>query len=314
MKQQGQKKSTAIYLVISMRSQAAKLKEIMQEKKEKVELKEFNTSSTRTIAVASGKGGVGKSTFTVNFAYNLRLLEKEVLIIDSDIGMANLDIMLGVQPNYDMGHLLRGECSLEDAVIEGPAGIKLLSGITGDDSFIDIQNDAMQKLVDLGEQIEKNYDYLLIDLGAGAAKSIVNTILAAEELILLLTTEPTSVMDSYSLIKILANHNYNKPIKMVINQTEDEKDAQKTAERIIKTVKNYLDLDLTLIGSIAHDRKISAALRKQKPYAEIFSNRKAARDFENLARKITGEEKEKQAKGVKSYFYKMVGFFNKHVK
>jgi len=297
-----------------MRSQAAKLKEIMQKKKDEKEFQEFDTSSTRTIAIASGKGGVGKSTFTVNFAYNLRQLNKDVLIIDSDIGMANLDIMLGVQPNYDMGHLLRGECSLEDAVIEGPAGIKLLSGITGDDSFIDIQNDAMDKLIELGEQIEKNYDYLLIDLGAGAAKSIVSTIMAAEELILLLTTEPTSVMDSYSLIKILSNHQYHKSIKLVINQTEDEKDAQKTAKRIIKTVKNYLDLDLTLIGSIAHDRKISAALRKQKPYAEMFSKRKAARDFENIARKITGEEKEKQANGVKSYFSKMVNFFNKHVK
>jgi flagellar biosynthesis protein FlhG len=297
-----------------MRSQAARLKEIMQKKKDENEVQKFETSSTRTIAIASGKGGVGKSTFTVNFAYNLSKLGKEVLIIDSDIGMANLDIMLGVQPNYDMGHLLRGECSLEDAVIEGPAGIKLLSGITGDDSFIDIQNDAMQKLLELGDQIENNYDYLLIDLGAGAAKSIVNTILAAEELILLLTTEPTSVMDSYSLIKILSNHQYQKSIKLVINQTEDEKDAQKTAKRIIKTVKNYLDLELTLVGSIAHDRKISAALRKQKPYSEIFSNRKAAADFENIARKITGEEKEQQAKGVKSYFNKMVGFFNKHVK
>ncbi|MFN2341269.1 MAG: MinD/ParA family protein [Halanaerobium sp.] len=297
-----------------MRSQAAKLKEIMQQKKDESEVQKFETSSTRTIAIASGKGGVGKSTFTVNFAYNLRKLDKEVLIIDSDIGMANLDIMLGVQPNYDMGHLLRGECSLEDAVIEGPAGIKLLSGITGDDSFIDIQNDAMDKLIELGDQIENNYDYLLIDLGAGAAKSIVNTILAAEELILLLTTEPTSVMDSYSLIKILSNHQYQKSIKLVINQTEDEKDAQKTAKRIIKTVKNYLDLELTLVGSIAHDRKISAALRKQKPYSEIFPKRKAAGDFENIARKITGEEKEKQAKGVKSYFSKMVSFFNKHVK
>ena len=305
---------TTIYLVIFMRSQAAKLKEIMQKKKDERGLQEFETSSTRTIAIASGKGGVGKSTFTVNLAYNLRKLDKEVLIIDSDIGMANLDIMLGVQPNYDMGHLLRGECSLEDAVIEGPAGIKLLSGITGDDTFIDIQNDAMEKLIELGDQIEKNYDYLLIDLGAGAAKSIVNTILAAEELILLLTTEPTSVMDSYSLIKILSKHQYQKSIKLVINQTEDEKDAQKTAKRIIKTVRNYLDLDLTLIGSIAHDRKISAALRRQKPYAEIFSNRKAARDFENVARKITGEKNEEEAKGVKSYFSKMVSFFNKHVK
>lgn len=300
--------------MIFMRSQAAKLKEIMKKKKDEIEVEEFKTSSTRTIAIASGKGGVGKSTFTVNFAYNLRKLDKKVLIIDSDIGMANLDIMLGVQPNYDMGHLLRGECSLQDAVVEAPAGIKLLSGITGDDSFIDIQSNAMQKLVALGDQIEKEYDYLLIDLGAGAAKSIINTILAAEELILLLTTEPTSVMDSYSLIKILANHKYKKSIKLVVNQIEDKNEAQKTAKRIIKTVKNYLDLDLTLVGNISHDRKISEALRKQKPYSEIFSNRKAARDFERVARKITGAEQEQQAKGVKSYFYKVVGFFNKHVK
>jgi len=299
-----------------MLSQAAKLKEIVKKKKEEM-LKNSSDNNTarhenrtRTIAIASGKGGVGKSTLTVNLAYNLTRLEKEVLIIDSDIGMANLDIMLDVSPIYDMGHLLRGECTLQEAIVKESSGISILSGITGDDSFIDINTDKMNKMVNIAGEMEKDYDYLLIDLGAGAGKSIVSTILSAEELLLVLTTEPTSVMDSYSLIKILAKHNFAKPVKLVLNQIDKKKDAQKTAERMKKTVKKYLDIEMELIGQISHDRNISTAVRKQRPFSEIYSGRPAAEDFEKLARKISGEEVEKHSKGVKSYFYKMVGFFN----
>ncbi|MGM0602301.1 MAG: MinD/ParA family protein [Bacillota bacterium] len=302
-----------------MLSQAAKLKEIVKKKKEDMLKDEGNNSvgkksRTRTIAIASGKGGVGKSTLTVNLAYNLTKLEKEVLVIDSDIGMANLDIMLDVNPIYDMGHLLRGECSLQEAIVKDPSGISILSGITGDDSFINIDTTKMEKMVDIAGEMEKDYDYLLIDLGAGASKSIVSTILSAEELLLVLTTEPTSVMDSYSLIKILAKYNFNKPVKLVLNQVDRKKDAEKTAKRMKKTVKKYLDIELDLVGQISHDRNISAAIRKQRPFSEIYSGRTAAEDFENLARIITGEEVEKPSKGVKSYFYKMVGFFSSNRK
>lgn len=296
-----------------MRSQAAKLKEMMKEKKEEMKNSfenngaEENASSTRTIAVASGKGGVGKSTFSSNFAYQLAKLGKKVLIIDSDIGMANLDIMLGVQPKYDLGHLLRDECSLDEAICEGPAGIKLLSGITGDDSFIDYDKDSINKLINIGSRLEKDFDYLLIDLGAGASKSIINTIRSVDELIIVLTTEPTSVMDSYSLIKILSKHNYKRPLKMVVNQVDSQKDAQKTAKRMMSTIEKYLGIESTLLGTVNSDKKIGYAIRQQKPFSELFPERRAALDFEKIARKISGEKK--PAKGVKSYFYKMIGFF-----
>ena len=299
-----------------MRNQAARLKEMMKEKLEEkkedaaaasktAEFENTNTT-TRTIAVASGKGGVGKSTFSSNFAYQLCKLDKKVLIIDSDIGMANLDIMLGVQPKYDLGHLLRDECTLEEAICDAPAGIKLLSGITGDDSFIDDNTNSINKLLNIGSTLEKDFDFLLIDLGAGASRSIVNTIRAVDELILVLTTEPTSIMDSYSLIKILANHDYKSPVKMVINQVNNEKEAKKTAERMISTVKKYLNIELTMLGTVSSDNKISAAIRKQKPFSELFPHRDTALDFEKIARKVSGEKK--SAKGVKSYFYKMIGF------
>jgi flagellar biosynthesis protein FlhG len=292
-----------------MSNQAAKLKEMVRKKKNTVEKTPELRANARTIAVASGKGGVGKSTFTVNFAYNLSKLGKKVLLVDSDIGMANLDILLGVQPKFDIGHLLRGECTLSDALIEGPAGVKLLSGITGDDTFINIGNEAVQKLVNIGAELEKDFDYLLIDLGAGASENIINTILAVEELIIVLTSEPTSVMDSYSLIKILSNHNYNRAIKLVLNQSENIKESEKITNRMINTVANYLDIDLEMLGTISYDRKISTAVRRQKPYSEVFAGRKAAEDIEKIAYEMAGREK--PAAGIKSYFYKMIGFFNK---
>ncbi len=295
-----------------MHNQAAKLKEMMKEKKKdlaadsKTDEFENTNNTTRTIAVASGKGGVGKSTFSSNFAYQLCELDKRVLIIDSDIGMANLDIMLGVQPKYDLGHLLRDECTLEEAICDAPAGIKLLSGITGDDSFIDNDKNSINKLLNIGTSLEQEFDFLIIDLGAGASKSIVNTIRAVDELILILTTEPTSIMDSYSLIKILSKHNYKRPVKVVINQVNNEKEAKKTAKRMISTVRKYLNIELTLLGTVSSDNKISAAVRKQKLFSELFPHRDTTLDFEKIARKISGEKK--SAKGVKSYFYKMIGF------
>jgi len=292
-----------------MINQAAKLKEIVQEKKNKAKSADKISTNARTIAVASGKGGVGKSTFTVNFAYNLSKLGKNVLIIDSDLGMANLDILLGVQPQFDIGHLLRGDCTLDDALVEGPEGIKLLSGITGDDTFINIGSQAMQKLVQVGAELEKDFDFFLIDLGAGAAKSVVSTIMAAEELILVLTTEPTSVMDSYSLIKILSKHNYSRPIKLVVNQADDQKEAEKISDRMIKTVGKYLDIELERLGLISYDRKISTSVRRQKPFSEVYANREAAKDIEKIAYQVTGQDK--PSAGIKSYFYKMIGFFNK---
>lgn len=292
-----------------MSNQAARLKEIIKEKKKKVNPAASLQNSARTIAVASGKGGVGKSTFTINFAYHLSRLDRKVLVVDSDIGMANLDIMLGVKPKYDIGHLLREECSLEDALIEGPEGINLLSGITGDDTFINIGSQAMQKLMNIGGQLEDEFDFLLIDLGAGAAQNIVNTILAAEELVLVLTSEPTSIMDSYSLIKILAKHNYHRPIKLLINQIDDKKEAEKMTGRMVKTVAKYLDIDLEILGIIPYDRRMSTAVHKQKIFSELYSDRAAAEEIEKIAYKITGEEK--KSPGIKSYFYKMLGFFNK---
>ncbi|MFW6273424.1 MAG: MinD/ParA family protein [Halanaerobium sp.] len=292
-----------------MSNQAAKLKEMVKDKRSSLKKRTERTTNARTIAVASGKGGVGKSTFTVNFAYNLSKLGKKVLIVDSDIGMANLDILLGIQPKFDIGHLLRGDCALEDALIEGPAGVNLLSGITGDDTFINIGTQAVEKLVNIGSELEKDFDFLIIDLGAGAAENIINTILAVEELIIVLTTEPTSVMDSYSLIKILSNHNYSKSIKLVLNQSDNIKESEKISRRMIKTVGDYLDIELEMLGTISYDRKISTAVRRQKPYSEVFAGRKAAEDFEKIAYEMAGREK--PAAGIKSYFYKMIGFFNK---
>lgn len=292
-----------------MANQAAKLKEIVNEKNREAILKGMN-SNARTIAVASGKGGVGKSTFTANFAYHLSKIGKKVLVIDSDIGMANLDILLGVQPSYDLGHLLRGECSLEDALVEGPAGIKLLSGITGDDSFINVQNKTVHKLMNIGAELEKDFDFVLIDLGAGASQNIISTILAAEELIMILTTEPTSIMDSYSLIKILSNHDYKRSVNILINQSEKKSQADKISKRMKKTVARYLELELDVLGIIAYDRNMSKAVHKQELFCEIYKNSDAAKEIERIAYQLTGEKK--QRAGIKSYFFKMLGFLKKN--
>ena len=185
-----------------MNDQAARLRERVLNNKQK----------TRIIAVASGKGGVGKSSISLNLALAIQELDKKVLLLDSDLGMANIDILLGITPNFNLSHVLKGKCRLEEAVVRGPADISFLAGTTGVDELINISSVEAGRLIEAASQMEENYDIILLDIGAGVHYSVTNFIMGSDEVLVILTPEPTAVMDAYSLIKILSIKHYNGKI------------------------------------------------------------------------------------------------------
>lgn len=293
-----------------MNNQAAKLKDYMESKN----IKDFDGigkrdggKQSRIIAVASGKGGVGKSTITVNLALALRELDKDVFLIDSDIGMANIDVLLGLKTKYDLNHVLKGMCSLRQAVETGPYGLNVLSGISGIDNVLNISNENIKHLLKGVTEIEKNYDVILLDTGAGASQSVINFTTASDEILIVLTPEPTSIMDSYSLIKLLSGSQYQGKLHLVVNRVDSQKEADSIIDRFITTARKYLDLDIDLLGTIPNDNLIAKSIKKQHPVFKLYPESEVNDHFLKLAGNLIGKELDLPSRGIKSFFYKLIG-------
>ncbi|HMA60053.1 MAG TPA: MinD/ParA family protein [Halanaerobiales bacterium] len=293
-----------------MNNQAAKLKDYMESNN----IKDFDEignrdkdKQSRIIAVASGKGGVGKSTITVNLALALRELEKEVFLIDSDIGMANIDVLLGLKTKYDLNHVLKGLCSLKQAVETGPYGLNVLSGISGIDDVLNISNENIKHLLSGVTEIERNYDVILLDTGAGASQSVINFTTAADEILIVLTPEPTSIMDSYSLIKLLSSSQYRGKLHLVVNRVDSQKEADSIIDRFITTARKYLDLNIDLLGTIPNDNLISKSIKKQHPVFKLYPESEVNDYFLQLAGNLIGKELDLPSRGIKNFFYKLIG-------
>ncbi|MFW5986040.1 MAG: MinD/ParA family protein [Halanaerobiales bacterium] len=266
--------------------------------------------NTRIIAIASGKGGVGKTNIAVNLGLLLNQEEEKTLLIDADFGMANIDVVLGITPKYNLGHIIRGKCYLEDAIIAGPKELDILPGTSGADSLINMSSIAIKRLMKTSNYIEDNYSFVLIDVGAGINNDVTNFIRASDEVIVVLTPEPTSIMDAYSLIKLLKHKNYSKNINLLINQMDNQQEGKDTDRKIKNALKYYLDLEVKTLGFIPYDSKLKQAVKKQKPVVLSYPRSRATRALKETTGTILKRKKEEKSRGMKGFVYRIVGFFS----
>lgn len=264
---------------------------------------------SRIISVASGKGGVGKTNLAVNTGLALQKTGKEVLILDADMGMANVDVLMGITSQYHLGHVLKQKCDLEDALIDGPGGITVLPGASGIDQFIDINMAQVENLLELSASLEKKYDFILLDIGAGAHKGVVNFIRAADEIMIILTPEPTAVMDAYSLLKILSNYDVSSRLNLVINQVESQKEAESVSSRMKSAIEEYLDMKLDTSSYVPYDSVLPKAVRKQEPVMKLYPNSRSGKAFSRIADNLLDEASQDSSRGMKGFVYRMLGFF-----
>lgn len=295
-----------------MLDQAASLRKLVSQKAYDVQDVEIG-KIPKILTVTSGKGGVGKSNFVVNLAIVLQRKGKKVLILDTDIGMANDDILMGFFPKYDIGHILFDNMSLEDVIIEGPFGVKLLPGGSG-----------MTKLNQITEEIRENFirkistlrdlDFIIIDTGAGADDKILRFIASSEDLIILTTPEPTALTDAYSLLKLVNHFNIKENAKVVINKALNSKEAISTFNKFNNTSKKFLNIDLEYLGFIMEDRKVTEAVRNQSPFVLSFPNSYATKNIESIANSLIGNGESFEKDNIKdvsiqSFFKKMFKAF-----
>lgn len=263
--------------------QAQKLREIinMKSKGIKETIEEAGSKDARIIAISSGKGGVGKTNFTVNLALALTRLDKKVAIVDADLGLANIDVVLGLVPKFTLSAVLRDEKSIEEIILEGPEGIQIVSGGSGVMDLVDLNDEEIQKLIESFEYLNQTADYILIDTGAGLNKSVLAFIKAASDLIMVVTPDPTSITDAYAVIKNIGEQ--DNQVKVVINRIESNDEGNEVFNKINLASKKFLKMDLENIGYLYEDSNVRKAVRNQKPFLLAYPNSLASKGIEIIA-------------------------------
>lgn len=241
-----------------------------------------------SIAVSSGKGGVGKTTFVVNLALALGRLGRKVCIIDGDLGTANADVLMNLSPKYNLAHVIRGERHILEVVVEGPEGVILLPGGSGFQELTVMDDRTFAALISQFRELQAYTDLILIDTGSGLSPSVTQFIQAADEAILLTTPEPPAITDCYALIKVLALQGHQAPIRLVVNRAQNEAEAIEVSRKMTFASHRFLQTDLSVLGFIAEDAAVGRSIRQQEPLLIGEPRARAAQQFGRIAQRVLG--------------------------
>ena len=264
----------------------------------------MNESSLRVLAVSSGKGGVGKTNIVANLSYALSKRGKKVLVVDADLGLNNIDILLGLASKKHIGHVLSGESNVEEIILQGPEGIHVLPAGDGLQELTQLDPEKKMVLMDELDRISRGYDFLIFDTGAGISPNVTFFCSAAHETFLVATTEPTSLTDVYALMKILNNNHSQKHFRLLVNLVSSEREARGVYQNLTAVTDRFLkDVAVEYLGYILHDPNVPKAIRQQKAFLEIYPFSKFSGCVNDLAEKISNE-KPKSTEGNQPYFWR----------
>lgn len=284
-----------------MMDQAEALRNLVKQQ----ELREEGRT-TRVITVTSGKGGVGKSNFSLNFALSLQRLGKKVLVFDADIGMANIDVLMGVSSTYNLYHLLKQEKTIWEIVQEGPEGLNFIAGGSGFRDLLDLSAEQLDGFAEEISKLHGKYDVILFDTGAGLSKETVKFITAAQETIVVTTPEPTSITDAYALIKMVKSMDVDVHFKLIVNRASDYREGKQTADKINLVAQRFLQSELPSLGIVPDDPNVSKAVKRQVPFTVAYPGSEASIAVERIAKHFLEiPQNHTVSGGVKGFLHKM---------
>lgn len=271
-----------------------------------------NNLNSRVITISSGKGGVGKSSFSVNLAIYLASLKKRVLIIDADFGLANIEVLLGIRPKYNFYNMIKGEKNISEIVVDTDYNIKFISGGNGLKELSNVNNTEIRYFIEQFEYLDKIADIIIIDTGAGISPSVTNFLMASDENIIVTTPEPTSFTDAYTLIKIMKEQNRKiDKINVVINKADDKYEADRTVAKISYVCSKFLGIKIQNIGYIPLDTAIVKAIKQQKPAIVSFPESDYSKSIKSIGNRLLNESPIENSTGIKSFMQKLMHIFNK---
>ncbi|HHV08544.1 MAG TPA: MinD/ParA family protein [Firmicutes bacterium] len=260
-----------------MPDQAQRLRQLVQEWERR--------RKKRTIAITSGKGGVGKTNIAANLALALHEQGYAVTLLDADLGLANLDVVLGITPPYTLGQVVQRECSLID-IVHCAYGVKVVAGGSGLEELATLPDSELLYLFHDAAQIDS--DFFLIDTGAGISPKVTSVALAAQEVVVVTTPEPTALTDAYALIKVLTRKNANLTLHLVVNRASNKKEAQQVTSNFCRVAKDFLSVTVNPLGYIPEDRLLRSAVHRQQPLLLSFPSAPAAEQLRVIAASLAG--------------------------
>lgn len=240
-----------------------------------------NNKPVRVIAVASGKGGVGKTNVVANMAVAFAKYGKKVMVLDADLGLGNIDVLLDLAPRYNLSHVVKGEKTLEEVVVGGH-GILVVPAASGIQSMADLDLRAQAALIQSFGDLTIPLDILLIDTAAGISSSVLTFSLAAQEIIVVISNEPTSITDAYALIKVLSRDYGHRRFRMLANMVRDAQEARELFNKVLQVADRYLDVSLDLMGMIPFDAKLRRAVQHQRAVVDVFPDAPSSLAFNRL--------------------------------
>ncbi len=246
---------------------------------------------TKMIAVTSGKGGVGKTNVVANLAVCLSEMGKKVVVLDADFGLANIDVLLGLTPRFHLGHVLFGNKTLTEIMVQGPKGIRIIPASSGLQRLSELTEAQRSQLVESFEDLGTDTDYLLVDTAAGISTNVIHFLMAAHEVIVVSAPEPTAIVDAYATIKIILAEDPAKPVHVLINSVQSETEAREVFNQINTVVKRFLNSEVGFLGHVERDGHVRQAVRSQVLVTHLYPNAPASRCFRNLANALANQAK-----------------------
>lgn len=268
--------------------------------------------SARVLTVTSGKGGVGKSNVSINLAVQFKKMGKRVIIFDADFGLANIEVMFGAVPKHNLSDLVYQGKNIKEIITVGPMDIGFISGGSGIAGLSNLGRDYINYLIQNLAELDSLADVIIIDTGAGISDAVLEFLVASKEILLVTTPEPTSITDSYSLLKALSRHqNYNPEmthVKVVANRTESPEEGKQLFTKLNAVVNRYLKMPIELVGIIPNDQQLQKAVMQQTPVSMQSPNSKSALAFSDLAKTLTTNSSEPiiTKHGMAGFFANMV--------
>jgi len=246
----------------------------------------INPRPVRAIAVTGGKGGVGKTNISVNLGVAAAEMGQKVMLLDADLGLANIDVVLGIHPKYDLSHVMRGERTLDEIIVQGPSGLQLIPGASGLQSLAELSPAEHTGLIRAFSELAGDTELLIVDTAAGISDTVLSFSRAAHEIVIVVCDEPASITDAYAIIKLLNRDYGHQRFRILANMVRSAQEGRDLYNKMCRVTDRYLDVTLGFMGAIPFDDNLRKAVRTQRPVVQAFPRSRVAQVFRSLAKKI----------------------------